>query len=57
MTNIHISNDSMPRLRLAELEFRIEVLEAAVTRLTDELELLATKADDARRQREAWDGR
>ena len=57
MTNIHISNDSMPRLRLAELEFRLEVLEAAVNRLTEELELLAIKADEARRQREAWDGK
>ena len=57
MTNIHISNDSMPRLRLAELEFRLEVLEAAVNRLTEELELLAIKADDARRQRDAWDGK
>ena len=57
MTNIHISNDHLPRLRLAELEFRLEILEAAVNRLTDELELLATKTDDARRQREAWDGK
>lgn len=57
MTNIHISNDTMPRLRLAELEFRIECLESAVNRLTDEIEVLSARKDEAKREREAWDGR
>lgn len=55
MTNI--THDAMPKLRLAELEFRIEVLEAAVNRLADEIELLTARKDEAARQREAWDGR
>lgn len=35
-------NDDIAKIRISELEFRIELLEKAVVRLDDELELVRT---------------
>jgi len=50
---ITIKDDNIPRMRLAELQFRLELLEAAVNRIADWLDA----EDEKRRRREAWDGR
>lgn len=44
--------DSIIRLRVNELEFRVELLEKAVNELTELIEA----AVDHQRKRQAWDG-
>lgn len=52
---------TLPQIRLNDIQFRLELLERTVNRIADELEqfsgLLAQHNADAKRQREAWDGR
>lgn len=55
------TDTTVPAVRLNDIQFRLELLERFVNRIADDIEAMRAMQraydDEAKRQRDAWDGK
>lgn len=55
------TDPTVPAVRLNDIQFRLELLERFVNRIADDIEAMRAMQqvydDEAKRQRDAWDGK